>query len=107
MRCLFETSNRGPVGANPTWPGVSPPGPVASLATDAATRSAKRRQASVWAGGVGLEIYAIPDAESAVLLEGDGGGPAIGRGTAPFGGVFVSGTHEQDRPVTREVRVLL
>ena len=37
---------------NPARPGVSPPEPVASLATVSVTRSAKRRHASVWAVGM-------------------------------------------------------
>ena len=40
-----------PAGAKPAWPGVSPPEPVASLATGAVTRPAKRRRASTWAVG--------------------------------------------------------
>jgi len=43
MRCLGETSMRRPAGANPARSGVSPPGPVASLATVPATGPAKRR----------------------------------------------------------------
>jgi hypothetical protein len=38
-----------PVGASPTRSGVRPPGSVASLATEAVTRSAMRRYANVWA----------------------------------------------------------
>ncbi len=40
-----------PAGAKPAWPGVSPPEPVASLATGAVTRPAKRRHTSAWAVG--------------------------------------------------------
>jgi predicted ATPase len=47
----FERAGR-PAGANPARPGVSPPGPVVSLATAPVTGSAKRRYASVWAVGM-------------------------------------------------------
>ncbi len=53
----------------PARPGVSPPEPVASLATITATRSAMHRHASVWAVGVCLENWNIPGFRVLVCLK--------------------------------------
>lgn len=70
-----------PAGAKPARPKVSPPEPVASLATGAATPPAMRRQASAWAvGNAATKFIIIPGAESVGRLEGDDGADRSGRG---------------------------
>ncbi len=97
-----------PAGAKPAWPGVSPPEPVVSLTTGAATRPAKRRCASAWAvGNAATKSMNIPGAESAELLEGDDAPTArSGRGRL---GTRRSGrprhARHEDDPVTWEAHV--
>ena len=62
---------RRPAGAQPVRPRVSPPKPVASLATASEMGSAKRRHASVWAmGHAAPKPLTFPEAQGAELPEG-------------------------------------
>jgi hypothetical protein len=88
LRGRHEIPLRRPAGAKPARPRVSPPEPVACLATIAETRPAERRRASM--GAVDL------------LVEKSGrGGTESEVGEQPTG--CECGTHEEDGPVTREV----
>jgi hypothetical protein len=62
---------RRPAGAKPVRLRVSPPKPVASLATVSEMGPAKRRHASVWAmGHAAPKPIIFPDAQGAELPEG-------------------------------------
>ena len=63
-----------PAGAKPARPRVSPPEPVASLATIPEMGSAMRRHANVWAmGHAAPKPLTFPDAQGAELPEGSNG----------------------------------
>jgi len=65
---------RRPAGAKPARPRVSPPKPVASLATVPEMASAMRRYANVRAmGHAAPKPITFPDAQGAELLEGNNG----------------------------------
>ena len=86
-----------PAGAKPARPGVSPPEPVASLATVVVMRTAKRRQASAWAVGNAATksmtfrgprvlFYSKAKAEPTEVGEGgDGPGGVYDHGTRDMG----------------------
>ena len=95
-----------PAGAKPARPRVSPPEPVASLATIPAMWSAMRRRANVWAmGHAAPKPLVFSEAEGPVLPEGHNT-PLhtylLGKEGGVSGGVFDHGTYEEDCPVTWE-----
>jgi len=84
---------------------VSPPEPVASLATIPEMWSAMRRRANVWAmGHAAPKPIVFPEAEGPVLPEGNNNPlrELLGEEGMVSGGVFDHGTYEEDGPVTWE-----
>jgi hypothetical protein len=100
----FGTSSSG---CDPRPAKGEPAQPVASLATDAATRPAMRRRAKVWAVGMQpRKAIVIPGAEGVGLSKGEGGLPVTGRGESAPGGVYDHGTQQEDGPGTWEAHAL-
>lgn len=84
-----------PAGAKPARPRVSPPEPVASLATAVATRPAKRRQASAWAVGnaaTKCRSFRVPRVQT--YLKATPAPTEMGEGGDGPGGVYDQGTRD-------------
>ena len=87
---------------------MSPPEPVASLATVSVTRPAKRRHANAWAvGNAATKTRFIPDAESPEFLEGHSDPPDRNKARAGLhpAGCTTSARAKEDGPVTWEAHV--
>src|SRR5215831_16045536 len=95
-----------PAGAKPARPRVSPPGPVASLATVPERASAMRRYANVRAmGHAAPKPIIFPEAEGPVLPEGNNTPLHTcrrGEEGGVSGGVFDHGTDEEAGPGDRK-----